>query len=93
MTMLPCSAFFLPRKLSQRLVPPTVRDNTATTNVPQDLSRSSPTADGWPIPEGFGHSDHPLGKVEGLVLRKRGGSSSLPGRTETAVLSDLWRRA
>ena len=77
---LPCSALFIPRRLSQRLVPPTVRDNTVTTNAPPDPSRSSITADERLGAERFGRSDQAGGKVEGLVLLMRGGSSSLPGR-------------
>jgi lactoylglutathione lyase len=37
------------------------------------------------MPKRLGGGDHPLGQVEGLVLRKRGGSSSLPGRTREAL--------
>jgi hypothetical protein len=68
-----------------------LRDNTVTTNVLPDPSKSSRAADKHPMPERFGHHDHSVGQVEGLVLRKRGGSSSLPGRTKKALLSRGFR--
>jgi hypothetical protein len=58
------------------------RDNTVATNAPSDASRTSRPVDRKDAKYGIGQHAHPCRKVEGLVLRKRGGSSSLPGRIE-----------
>jgi hypothetical protein len=59
----------------------TARANTVTTNPPPATSRSFNRADQMCVSLRFGPIAHAARKAEGLVLRKRGGSSSLPGRT------------
>jgi hypothetical protein len=61
------------------------RPNTRGTDwqrTPSDASRTSGPVDGKGARCGIGQHAHPYRKVEGLVLCKRGGSSSLPGRIE-----------
>jgi hypothetical protein len=58
------------------------RANKLATDIPSDASETSTPVDRKDGTCGTGHYAHPCLKVEGLVLRKRGGSSSLPGRIE-----------
>ena len=57
-------------------------DNKLATDIPSDVSRTSRPVDRKDAMCRLGLHVHPCRKVEGLVLRKRGGSSSLPGRIE-----------
>ena len=59
-------------------------DNTMTTNVMCATPRSSAVANEVCRSPWYGPNVHTAGKVEGLVLLMRGGSSSLPGRIERA---------
>jgi hypothetical protein len=57
-------------------------DNAVTTYALSTESISSKLWNEMGVSPWCGRKKHAGGKVEGLVLRKRGGSSSLPGRTE-----------
>jgi hypothetical protein len=71
------------------------RDNRPATDIPSDASKTSRPVERKDAKCGIGQHVHPCLKVEGLVLRKRGGSSSLPGRTkkapQTAGFARSWR--